>query len=119
VVGNEAVQDGVEHKVFRSADPGVPCDALCAVEYVSQPVHDGIRGDHRHRADRDLLRIGREQHMAEGKAAATSGDNRAQQPGPPRTLMQAHEALVRIRPKGDASPTVEEARYRINVRFYY
>ena len=56
--------------------------------------------------------------MAESNAAAASGDKRAQAPGPPRTLMQAHEALVRIRPKGDASAAVWKTYYERSVALY-
>lgn len=56
--------------------------------------------------------------MAEHKTAATKGGRRAQQPGPPRTLMQAHEALVRIRPKGNASLATWKSYYERSVALY-
>ena len=39
-------------------------------------------------------------------------------PGPLRTLMQAHEELVRIRPTGDASLAVWLAYYQRSVALY-
>ena len=39
-------------------------------------------------------------------------------PGPLRTLMQAHEELVRIRPGGDASLAVWFAYYQRSVALY-
>ncbi|MGH3795175.1 MAG: AMED_5909 family protein [Pseudonocardiaceae bacterium] len=39
-------------------------------------------------------------------------------PGKPRTLIQAHEALVRIRPKGDASPEQWRVFYERSVALY-
>ncbi|MGH4017340.1 MAG: AMED_5909 family protein [Pseudonocardiaceae bacterium] len=56
--------------------------------------------------------------MAERKAAATSRGKRAPQPGPPRTLIQAHEALVRIRPKGNASLAAWKAYYERSAALY-
>lgn len=56
--------------------------------------------------------------MAESKTAATSGDNQVQKSGPPRTLMQAHVALVRIRPKSDASPAAWKSYYERSVALY-
>lgn len=51
--------------------------------------------------------------MAESKVAATSG---AQQP--PKTLMQAHVALVRIRPKGKASLAAWKSYYERSAALY-
>ena len=56
--------------------------------------------------------------MAERKAAATDGNKRAQQSVPPRTLMQAHEALVAIRPQGNASLAAWETYYERSVALY-
>ncbi len=53
--------------------------------------------------------------MAESKVATTSG---AQQPGPPTTLMQAHVALVRIRPKGEASLAAWKSYYERSAALY-
>ncbi|MGH4026628.1 MAG: AMED_5909 family protein [Pseudonocardiaceae bacterium] len=53
--------------------------------------------------------------MAERKTAAPRG---AGQPGPPRTLMQAHEALVRIRPKGEASLAAWQSYYERSAALY-
>ena len=39
-------------------------------------------------------------------------------PGPPRTLMQAHDALVRIRPKRDAPQAAWLAYYQRSVALY-
>jgi hypothetical protein len=39
-------------------------------------------------------------------------------PGPPTTLMQAHEALARIRPKKDASQTAWLAYYQRSAALY-
>jgi hypothetical protein len=44
--------------------------------------------------------------------------NKTAKPGPPRTLMQAHEALVRIRPKKDAPPAVWLAYYQKSAALY-
>lgn len=56
--------------------------------------------------------------MVERKAAGESGGRRAQQPEPPRTLMQAHEALVRIRPKGQASLATWKSYFERSVALY-
>lgn len=57
--------------------------------------------------------------MADNKAGrALSGDKHAQQPEPPRTLMQAHEVLVRIRPKGKASPATWKSYYERSAALY-
>ena len=40
------------------------------------------------------------------------------QPQPPRTLMQAHEALVRIRPKSDAPLAAWKAYYERSAALY-
>jgi hypothetical protein len=54
--------------------------------------------------------------MADSKdGRAMSGD---QQPGPPRTLIQAHEALVRIRPKMNASQAAWQNYYERSVALY-
>ena len=53
--------------------------------------------------------------MAERKTAARGG---AGQPGPPRTLMQAHEALVRIRPKREASLAAWQSYYERSAALY-
>jgi hypothetical protein len=39
-------------------------------------------------------------------------------PGPPKTLMQAHEALVRVRPKDDASLAAWLAYYQHSAALY-
>jgi hypothetical protein len=66
---------------------------------------DGIRAD---QGDK-------ERHMAERKTTAPRG---AGQSGPPRTLMQAHEALVRIRPKGEASLAAWQSYYERSAALY-
>lgn len=53
--------------------------------------------------------------MAERKGAGTSG---TQRPEPPRTLMQAHEALVRIRPKGEATLATWKSYYERSAALY-
>ncbi|MGH3813791.1 MAG: AMED_5909 family protein [Pseudonocardiaceae bacterium] len=55
--------------------------------------------------------------MTEHKAVTVNGA-KPQQAGPPRTLMQAHEALVRIRPKGDASLAAWKSYYERSVALY-
>ncbi len=47
----------------------------------------------------------------------TDKDNTTK-PGPPRTLIQAHDALVRIRPKGNASLAAWKAYYERSVALY-
>ncbi|MGH3939509.1 MAG: AMED_5909 family protein [Pseudonocardiaceae bacterium] len=56
--------------------------------------------------------------MVESKAAGESGGQHAQRPEPPRTLMQAHEALVRIRPKGQASLETWKSYFERSVALY-
>ncbi|MGH3933414.1 MAG: AMED_5909 family protein [Pseudonocardiaceae bacterium] len=46
-----------------------------------------------------------------------TGDKTAK-PGPPRTLMQAHEELVRIRPRRDASLAAWLAYYQRSAALY-
>lgn len=52
--------------------------------------------------------------MTAGKAAETSAQRRE----PPRTLMQAHEALVRIRPKGNAPLAAWKSYYERSAALY-
>ncbi|MGH3795253.1 MAG: AMED_5909 family protein [Pseudonocardiaceae bacterium] len=51
------------------------------------------------------------------KPAATD-TGKTTKPTEPRTLIQAHEALVRIRPKGDASPEQWRVFYERSVALY-
>jgi hypothetical protein len=44
--------------------------------------------------------------------------NKATRPEPPRTLIQAHNALVAIRPKGNASLAAWKAFYERSVALY-
>lgn len=53
--------------------------------------------------------------MAERKGVATSGAQRSEQP---KTLMQAHVALVRIRPKGEATLTTWKSYYERSAELY-
>lgn len=45
-------------------------------------------------------------------------DNKVAKPQPPRTLMQAHDALVAIRPKSNASLGAWKAFYERSVALY-
>lgn len=57
--------------------------------------------------------------MADSKGGRVlSGDQPARQPEPPRTLIQAHEALVRIRPKGNAPLAAWKSYYERSVALY-
>ncbi|MQA16246.1 MAG: hypothetical protein GEV09_19490 [Pseudonocardiaceae bacterium] len=47
-----------------------------------------------------------------------TGTDKAASPGPPRTLTHAHEALVRIRPGGDASLAAWRSYYERSVALY-
>ena len=53
--------------------------------------------------------------MAERKGVATSSTPR---PEPPKTLMQAHVALVRIRPKGEATLATWKSYYEYSAALY-
>ncbi|MGH3943357.1 MAG: AMED_5909 family protein [Pseudonocardiaceae bacterium] len=57
--------------------------------------------------------------MADSKSGrALSGDQHDRQSESPRTLMQAHDALVRLRPKGKASLAEWKSYYERSAALY-